>query len=230
VKQVQDWGDSRNKGFCVYCGGKDETRDHAPSKVFLDEPLPANLPLVPSCKACNGGFALHEEYLACLLECVVSRTSEVERLPRERVRRTLEYSRGLHERLRRARQEEEQTLVWDFDAERVRIVLLKLARGHAAFELNEPQLDEPDVFWFKPLGLMKEEERLSFFDETSALSGWPEIGSRAFNRLFIAGEEAWQEGWLVVQEHRYRYLVTQEYGLRVWLVLRDYLACEVVWE
>ncbi len=230
MKQVPDWGDSRNKGFCVYCGGADETRDHVPSKAFLDEPLPQNLPLVPCCSACNAAFALHEEYLSCLLECVVHGSVEVEELPRERVRRSLRHSRGLHERLRRARREEVESIVWDFDAERVRTVLLKLARGHAAFELNEPQLAEPDVFWFKPLVLMTERERSEFFDEPSIVSGWPEIGSRAFNRLFVAGEEAWQEGWLVVQEGRYRYLVTQECGLRVRLVLREYLACEAVWE
>lgn len=230
MKQVEDWGDSRNKGFCVYCGGGSETQDHVPSKVLLDEPLPENLPLVSCCGPCNASFALHEEYLACLLECVVSGTVETDVLERDRVRRILEHSPALRERLRQARHEQEEGVLWDFDAERVKTVLLKLARGHAAFELNEPQLAEPDVFWFRPLVLMTEAERAAFEDDPPAVAGWPEIGSRAFNRLFVAGDEAWQEGWLVVQTARYRYLVTQEGGLRVRLVLREYLACEVIWE
>jgi len=44
MKQLQCYGDSRNKGFCVHCGGPDETRDHVPAKVLLDEPYPENLP------------------------------------------------------------------------------------------------------------------------------------------------------------------------------------------
>lgn len=32
--------DSRLVGGCVFCGGEPGTRDHVPSKVLLDDPLP----------------------------------------------------------------------------------------------------------------------------------------------------------------------------------------------
>lgn len=68
--------DERLKGSCVYCGGPPETVDHVPSRVFLDDPLPENLPVVEACRECNGGFSLDEEYLACLLECVMTGTTD----------------------------------------------------------------------------------------------------------------------------------------------------------
>jgi hypothetical protein len=38
--------DERLTGTCVYCGGQPDTRDHVPSKAFLDDPLPPDLPVV----------------------------------------------------------------------------------------------------------------------------------------------------------------------------------------
>ena len=55
------------------------------------------------------------------------------------------------------------------------------------------------------------------------------MGSRALNRLLIAGPDVFSEGWLVVQEGRYRYRVTQHDGYRVRMVFRDYLGCVVAW-
>ncbi|MEN9493073.1 MAG: hypothetical protein RJA63_3522, partial [Pseudomonadota bacterium] len=36
MQQFRCYGDDRNKGFCVHCGGPGETVDHVPSKVLLD--------------------------------------------------------------------------------------------------------------------------------------------------------------------------------------------------
>ena len=41
--------DERLTGKCVYCGAQPETRDHVPSKVLLDEPYAAQLPVVGAC-------------------------------------------------------------------------------------------------------------------------------------------------------------------------------------
>ena len=50
MRQLHDDGaDDRSKGFCVYWGAIDETQIIVPSKVFLDEPFPENLPQSPSC-------------------------------------------------------------------------------------------------------------------------------------------------------------------------------------
>ena len=68
MQQLRCYGDDRNKGFCVHCGGPSETVDHVPSKVLLDEPYPENLMAASACRKCNNDFSIDEEYLACLLE------------------------------------------------------------------------------------------------------------------------------------------------------------------
>jgi hypothetical protein len=68
VQQFKYYGDRRNKGFCVHCGGPDETDDHVPSKVLLDEPYPENLIVCSSCLSCNNALSIDETYLACLIE------------------------------------------------------------------------------------------------------------------------------------------------------------------
>ena len=69
MNNLKCYGDRRNKGFCVHCGGADETDDHVPSKVLLDEPYPENLMVCPSCLKCNNALSVDEVYLACLRKC-----------------------------------------------------------------------------------------------------------------------------------------------------------------
>jgi hypothetical protein len=98
MEQLRNFGDQRNQEWCVYCGGGGETRDHVPSRIFLDEPYPENLPIVAACRRCNAGFSLDEEYLACLLECVLAGTTEPERTSRTKIRRILTADAWLKER------------------------------------------------------------------------------------------------------------------------------------
>ncbi len=230
MQQFQCFGDQRNKGFCVHCGGPDETVDHVPSKVLLDEPYPENLMACPSCRTCNNGFSTDEEYLACLLECVVAGVAEPSRLRRPKIARILSANTSLLARLRQARSDDEHTPMWAVEGDRARRVVLKLARCHAAFELNEPKLEEPDYVNIKPLALMNVEERSAFESQDSEVALWPEMGSRALQRLIVAGSDVFSEGWLVVQDSNYRFRVSQNGGLEVKIVLREYLASHVVWD
>ena len=45
MKQYDVPVDSRIVGICIYCGGIAKTRDHVPSKAFLDKPYPENIPV-----------------------------------------------------------------------------------------------------------------------------------------------------------------------------------------
>ena len=109
-------------------------------------------------------------------------------------------------------------------------VVLKLARGHAAYEYSEPQLEEPESVSFAPIAAMSEEQ-LRAFETLPAGSLLPEIGSRAFLRAAIVGNEVFTQegGWQVVQKGRYRYAVSHSDGIIVRMLLSEYLACEVVW-
>lgn len=230
MQQLRCYGDDRNKGFCVHCGGPSETVDHVPSKVLLDEPYPENLMAAPACRKCNNGLSLDEEYLACLLECVIAGDAAPDKLRRVKIARILRENSSLLTRLQRARTDGAEGPVWAAENERVNRVVLKLARCHAAFELNEPQIQEPSHLGFKPLPLMTEDERAVYENDDDALDVWPEVGSRAMQRVLVAGTDAFVEGWLAVQEGNYRFRISQTNGLTVKIVLREYLGCEIVWD
>jgi len=215
----------------VYCGGAVETRDHVPSRVLLDEPYPSNLPVVPACGTCNQGFSLDEEYLACLVECVICGSSAPNDITRPKVRRILAERSALAARLAAACMEMDSTTRFGVEDDRVRKVVLKLARGHAAFELHAPHFDDPSEIVTVPMQAMSVEARSAFerHPGISSLAFWPEVGSRAMQRLIGIGETS-ATGWITAQEGRYRYLAAStDQGIVVRAVLSEYLACEVVW-
>ena len=227
MRRVQSFSDDRFKGFCVHCGGPNETVDHNPSKVFLDEPFPPDLPASPACVACNNGFSPDEAYLACLVECAATGKLEPEDIERSKVAGLLRRDGRLRGEMRAARQETATGLTWQADVERVQRVVLKLARGHAAFEI-EPKLDMPSELIILPLHLLPEKHRRDFEeDDSGVVDVWPELGSRAMNRMFVGMEG---NEWLVVQDGRYRYKVTWTDNIVVRLVIREYLAAVVVWQ
>lgn len=174
---------------------------------------------------------MDETYLACLLECILAGEADPAKLHRPKKAEVLANNTSLLERLRKARTDGDSGPVWAVENERVKAVVLKLARGHAAYEYNEPRLEEPDCISFKPMMSMDEAERQSFEGSDEAgLAPWPEVGSRAMQRLLVVGADVFSEGWLVVQEGNYRFRISQEDGLTVNIVLREYLGCHIVWE
>lgn len=115
---------------------------------------------------------------------------------------------------------------YDIEVERVHRVVEKLARGHAAYELGEPQLEEPSGVNFATFGTL-EPPQLELFENPPIPDIWPEVGSRGFQRLAELGASR----WLIVQPNRYRYLaVARSESVVVRVVLSEYLACEVIWE
>lgn len=110
---------------------------------------------------------------------------------------------------------------------RVENVLLKLTKGHAAFELGEPQLGEPERIRFGPLETMTPEERTSF-ERPQASSVWPEIGSRGFQRM-VPTWPSDESQWVTVEPGRYRYAAFLDPGIVVRVVLSEYLAGKASW-
>ena len=218
-------------GMCAYCGTGPDTRDHVPSRVFLDKPFPAQLPVVPACETCNAGFSLDEQYVACFIDAVLSGTADPSGMRRTKIRRTMGQNTSLASRIKRSQEKDrEGNLIWKPERDRVRRIVLKLARGHAAYELY-PKLEEAEEIAFAPLLVMSDDE-VAEFENTGGgnIQGWPEIGSRAFFRACGTSPDGYKQmgGWVVVQPGRYRYAVNQ--GLfEVRIVLSEYLGCRIVW-
>lgn len=227
MENIRNYGDFRQRGFCVYCGGPSETMDHAPAKVFLDEPYPDQLPCVEACNPCNNGVSDDEEYVACIVECVRVGSAENDDIERPKVRRILDRKPGLREQIRNARVATGRGFLFNIDEQRVTRVIVKLARAHAAYELNLSRLSTPSTIHMAPLCTISPDAH-DAFEQVALPRVWPEVGSRGLQRAVIAGTSAFLD-WIEVQPERYRYLAFAEDDIVVRLVLNEYLAGEVIW-
>ncbi|WMD20191.1 hypothetical protein RAS12_26875 [Achromobacter seleniivolatilans] len=240
MDQFTDFADSRLIDGCIYCGGFPDTRDHVPSRSLLDAPLPENLPVVGACRKCNNAFSSDEEYFVCLLETVLRGSTDS--VQRPLVGRIFRRSPALRAKIQAARQERDGQVIFAIEADRVKVVLLKLARGHAAYELSSVCRGEPTVFSWGPLALLSEEQR-EFIEDVHVPELYPEIGSRAMQRMVVAqftcagldGTERQNNAllihdWLEVQKGRYRYIAYEDYsGVQVKIVIDEYLYCYASW-
>ena len=182
--------------------------------------------MVGACRQCNEGFSRDEPYVASVIEWAATGCTSIDGVERIKIRRILSHTAALAAQMQEAQRGEPGTIA--FDPERVGRVLLKLARGHAAFELNEPQFDPPTEVVYRPLATLDPSKR-DAFETPPASTLWPEVGSRAMMRAVDIARGA--AGWLTVQPERYRYLAAVLPGaIVVRLVLREYLAAEVIWE
>lgn len=228
MKQIPSYGDERTLAFCAFCGGETGTRDHCPSRVFLDEPYPENLPIVPACSTCNAGFSGDEEYFACLVSCTIAGSTDPAAMPREKTKRILKEKPLLRTRIEQARSVSDGAIVFNLEHERVSAVVTKLAKGHGLYELNKSCARAPDDVKYLPLSLMNDAQREAF-ENLEPFGVWPEVGSRAMQRLVIRTDVA-PGGWLGVQPGRYRFYASQGSGVDVRIVIHEYLACHVRWE
>jgi hypothetical protein len=198
--------------------------------VFLDEPYPENLHVVAACLKCNSSASSHEEYVACLVECVLAGSADPAHLRREKIRRGLEYKPLLQSRLEQACHMAGGRVSFRTEPERVKRVVVKLARGHAAFELNEPQLRRPSTIQICPLPLLPPED-VPIFEGPLDCDIWPEVGTRAMQRLAFAASGVLASDWIEAQPGRYRYLtwLGREGTVLVRGVIGEYLWFQVLW-
>ncbi len=227
MKQIRPLGDERVLAHCVYCGAHPDSRDHVPPRVMLDEPFPENLSVVPSCRRCNESFSLDEEYVAALLDCVAVGSAQPSEHHRDRIRSILERKPALVAALENARTVDpvSGSVAFGPDASRLTNVVVRLARGHAAFELHSAEYDDPLGVSVCPIGLL-DEKALELFETLPSVSLYPEVGSRAMLRMSEHG--VFSPSWIVVQPGRYRFLASPGPPLMVRIVIGEYLACEVV--
>jgi hypothetical protein len=242
MEQVNDYADTRLLLGCIYCGAPENTREHAPSRVLLDRPYPENLPVVGACRDCNNGYSQDEEYFACLIESVIAGSTDPSKIRRPSIAALLERSPALQARIEASKTFDGARTIFQVEHDRVRRVLLKLARCHAAYELKQECREEPTSIWWQPIELLAE-ELLETFNAPHAIRTYGEIGSRGMQRLRLAeikladlnGEEKLLRiilnDWIDVQPGRYRFHAIDDSGLiSIKMVIGEYLACQVTWE
>jgi hypothetical protein len=241
VDQLNSFADSRLIHDCIYCGSEADTRDHVPSKCLLEKPYPTNLPVVGCCDPCNQDFSRDEQYFICLLESVLCGSTDPEKIRRPSVARIMQNSPGLRQRIENAKTEVDGRIAFIPELVRIRNVMLKLARGHAAFELSQPCNAEPDHFWCGPLSLLPQETREAF-EAVHFQNIVGEVGSRNMQRLMVMQITRLDDNgqpqnigtlindWIDVQDGRYKFIAIDDMGqIVVRIVIAEYFACEVAW-
>ncbi|QDT86052.1 hypothetical protein MalM14_37260 [Gimesia chilikensis] len=241
MEQLMDLADDRLINGCIYCGGPAETRDHVPSRILIESPYPENLPVVGACRSCNNSFSKDEQYFVCLIESAIAGSTNPDMIRRTSVAKALRRSPALRTQIESMKSKTGVPTVFEAEPERVKNVLLKLARGHAAFELSQLCREEPDCFIWWPISIMSSEEREAF-DAGHLVEQLGEIGSRGSQRIVMtevslrsmSGEltklRLLINGWLNVQKGFYRYIAIDDYSeIRIKIVIAEYLACEVAW-
>lgn len=240
MKNVENFFDDRNKAWCVHCTASlvdaETNRDHVPSKCLLPRPLPENTPVIEVCKRCNSSFSQDEEYLAAVLAVVMSGSLDPDELRFPSWAKMIKQNARLRRELELATTPRQPDLFGPSpqftlypDADRIRRVVLKNARGHAFFEYGEPMMATPSSYLVTPLENLTPDRRAHFESANGVghFEVWPEVGSRMMTRA-VTGIDL-VDGWVVVAPGWYRYVVDQIGGLRVRTVLQEYLATEVVW-
>ncbi len=242
MDQLNNFADGRLLNGCIYCMAPAETRDHVPSKCLLEKPYPPNLPVVGCCEKCNQNFSKDEQYFVCLIESAICGSTEPEKIRRPSVANIMKKLPALRKRIEDSKTEIDGKTAFAPEFDRIHNVMLKLARGHAAFELSQPCRKKPDYFWCGPLLSLPQEAREDFnsvhFQEILG-----EIGSRNIQRLLVTQMTHLTENgepqtvnmvindWLDVQDGLYRYLAIDDMGsIVIRIVIAEYIACEIEWK
>lgn len=202
---------------CVYCGGPEETRDHVPSKLLLEQPLPPNSLTVPSCLTCNSGYSDDERYVRDALHHVGFGNYSQEKIaPGGVVARSLDHSPLLARKLERAHVGgEDGSILFQPELHRFERIMAKLAvglwygryRGFVGASLFRCEAVE------HTRSLSPELLHLTSLQGFARLA-WPDVGSR---RLHNAAEtwldqqaERRERVWTKVQANVFEYLFVPE--------------------
>lgn len=218
--QRPEYGEWHSKGICCYCGGWADTVDHVPSKVFLDNPYPDNLPVVPCCRKCNEQFSQDEEYVAVLFECVKWQTFNLEEFKREKVKKIVEHNPAI---LKTVRESVHPLLDGRFTIEtdnaRLKTVMTKLIAGHLRFEgLDQLFLhDGFEIHFYQDI--LANREFYSEFHSPIYSGLLPEVGSRAL--IVMVEQDCVGSPWFSVQPNMYEYCVAPD-NSEVRIIIQNY--------
>ena len=218
--QRPEYGEGHPERVCCYCGGYADTVDHVPSKVFLDEPYPENLPVVPCCRKCNEEFSLDEEYVAVLLECVRLQTFDPDQFKREKVIKIDKHTPAI---LNTVRESVLQLLDGHYtinpENARLKRVLTKLIAGHLRFEgLDQLFLHFGlKIDFYQDIHTNGEFYRRFYSPINSDLL--PEVGSRAL--IALVENDYAGSPWFTVQPGRYEYCVAPD-NSEVRIIIQDF--------
>ncbi len=235
--------------YCVYCGDLSDTREHAPSKVFLRKPYPdEDLPVLPACRKCNNGFSNDELYTEVYIDSIKYLSGYADSLSKENQKRM---------KLNTAFQDAQNDLSKYNSGESIYVnekiikILTKLSVCHMVYELsegycvNDACIQPTSVAYSFAFDMTIEEQKK--FDDFIFMNDkqMPEIGSRVFDKICVlepvlqalTSEEKNKAPliimlWSDIQEHNYRYIawLENDHTFHVKIVIHDFLFAEIIFD
>lgn len=223
------YADDRLNNCCAYCGDFAETEDHVPSRCFLNQPYPQNMPVVPCCHKCNYEFSIDEEYVSCFIDCIKENTVDPHKIQREKTRKTLLHSPKLQERIASQIRDFGGVTIYDYEKDRFKRVMHKLAFGHLAYENSTVLWDSEYDLSMWLLSEMSIQQRYFFFKPYIGTI-FPEVGSHSLEHIVLNYKDdevqSFSSYWNNVQDERYCYCVSPD-GNAIKFIIANLLAVEV---
>ena len=191
-----------------------------------------------SCCKCNKSYSDDEEYLFALLTAVLAGSTDPGRQKTAKDSRMFERRPALRMKIEKSKTvtttlRGETEVIFTPERERVHRVVVKNARGHALYELDQQMSDRPSHVFAEPLESFASEHRLEFEAVEGGFAAWEELGTRMFQRQSHSvdpTDSAMSGSWIIVQDGVYRYAVVDTgEGLLVRSVIQEYLATEAYW-
>lgn len=228
------WENNLHNG-CIYCGCPATTREHVPSKAFLTKPYPENMSIVPACFECNNGYSNDEKYVACYLD--VLKEAVVPGYHRkENTLLLIEKDKALQQLISEqiVVDSENGVVRYKIDEERLRRILLKLAKGHAGFEFDHVCFDDAETSIEYNFAFNMTDEERNEFNTIPLIDKAPEVGSRGCITPFVleniqTGELMGMCMWNDVQDEQYRYQMSynEKNGVCVKIVIYELLYAKI---
>ncbi len=233
-----DFKDERLNEYCCYCGQARLTRkttlDHVPSAGLLNDPDFPGLPKVRVCHDCNRDFSAIESYAYCSISSYLACSWKPELQPIPKAAKIL----ASDKRLRRIMFRELNLdgigrCFWKPDFRKIDAFFQRQAQGHVFLETGELKFEVDTVVDWFDLAHVDKRRRDLYFSRSSDV--YPEIGSRAFLRLFSDDDslpsdyyETDSEGFTVLEDNNYRFrLIFAGGGIEVQSIVRERIAASV---
>lgn len=227
--QSKIFSDNQPDNTCLYCGENANTLDYIPPKNLLDTPFPDNLPVVPCCEGCKLNFSLDQEYITCLIECILHASTEIRNLKSERIKNIFRSKESLRQIIVESMIKTERGISFNVDITRCKNVIIKLAKGHLSYENSEPMFEEPKYIGFKPITAMTQNE-IDCFLSSSELPQASEVGSKLIRNFLMDNNKKANSNWVIVQPDNYSYAVSVHLGsVSVKILICNYIAAEIIW-
>lgn len=233
--------------YCIYCGETANTREHAPSRIFLYKPYPDNLIDLPACKKCNNSFSADELYSEVYIDSLKYLSGYSDSLTKENNLRIYKTTAFYDAQCTFKQYIETGKIALNNHLKRI---LTKLSICHCIYELSEGystgdktiSCESIEVFFrFNTRSDNIKEFLMPVMMNDKIL---PELGSRVFDNIYVlepvlspvSGDEDKKIAfaimlWTVVQENNYEYVAwIQDDKFHVKIAIHNFLFSHVVFK